>query len=579
MFIFKAAAVSLIAILLSSASSVRGEIVTIDGVAAGEVFRDLAVPNLDTQPPTGYLDLNLRQYLNSRNIQQRIFSVGWSNNPTLTNADMESIKNQIRAAYQRSREKNESFNIVAHSWGGVIAYRALRELGNEVKVDNLTTLGTPLGYVTTRTPQPCPGSLVPTEDCVSRYVSYRTKQNSGIRDMPRLQNVGEWRNHWSQGDPFSQPLPVQLGARNTRYRDVESVNMFGEHRAYYEWQSDNPQVRSRAESIFSEVASGIATADKTKIDSARGGPRPGQATACPSSQDVKELRELLAKLRAQVNSTQEALRRLNRSMQGDAAQRDEWERTVENAMESALERGKDMLMSGVVKGLQGRFEKQLEEADKEIRRAVDKLAGETDPNRREQLHAAIRLLDKERTDIREGLRVVKEGGRDIQENLDRIGSARSQLNYEEIARRSVDQAYSKAVELLQDEKVQRALKISKFSGQFATYAKSIVDSGYDITAEIVSWKRINQLNRNSEEYLFAVNRLSERMKSLVAKIKETEKKLVEAEQQITKECKEEQLVAKEKCPEVPVTESKDPLYQKWRKMVGKHLPVGKRFDC
>ena len=75
---------------------------------------------------------------------------------------------------------------------------------------------------------------------------------------------------------------------------------------------------------------------------------------------------------------------------------------------------------------------------------------------------------------------------------------------------------------LGDQGVQKALKIGGKYAAGAGYAQSIADSAYDVTAEIVSWKRINQLNRNSEEYLKAVGRLKDKMEEVVEKIKALE---------------------------------------------------------
>ncbi|MBI2978020.1 MAG: hypothetical protein HYY38_04170, partial [Rhodospirillales bacterium] len=51
---------------------------------------------------------------------------------------------------------------------------------------------------------------------------------------------------------------------------------------------------------------------------------------------------------------------------------------------------------------------------------------------------------------------------------------------------------------------------------------------YDIATEAVAWKRINQLNRNSNEYLWAVYALQKRIEKTVKKIQALEKALAGA---------------------------------------------------
>lgn len=83
---------------------------------------------------------------------------------------------------------------------------------------------------------------------------------------------------------------------------------------------------------------------------------------------------------------------------------------------------------------------------------------------------------------------------------------------------TLENAYSELTDALSNPKVQKALKIGGQYAKYSTYLKSIVDSSYNIVAEICAWQRINQMNRNSEEYLKAVEKLDGRMKEKVAEI-------------------------------------------------------------
>ena len=61
---------------------------------------------------------------------------------------VEDLKNVIKVFKASPKTKDEPINIVSHSFGTVIATRALGELQNErpdIKINSLTTMGSPLG--------------------------------------------------------------------------------------------------------------------------------------------------------------------------------------------------------------------------------------------------------------------------------------------------------------------------------------------------------------------------------------------------------------------------------------------------
>lgn len=143
------------------------------------------------------------------------------------------------------------------------------------------------------------------------------------------------------------------------------------------------------------------------------------------------------------------------------------------------------------------------------------------PGHRERLHAAIKLMNKQREEIKRAKNLVVNRLKDAKQIIDTVDYAGSNPGDME---KSLRGAYEIVKTTLGDPKVQKALKIGGKFAKGAGYAQSIVDSSYDITAEIVSWRRINQLNKNSDAYLNAVNRLKSKMETKMKKIHELEGK-------------------------------------------------------
>jgi hypothetical protein len=242
-------------------------------------------------------------------------------------------------------------------------------------------------------------------------------------------------------------------------------------------------------------------------------------TARQAEVNQQARQEAVGKLRAQVKGIQEALRRLDKSAQLDARERKQWENETEQAFQNAWNRGQSMLIDETIGVIGKGLDLQLKDANKEIQKAVEKLAGETDPARRKRLHAAIKLLGKQRDEVQRAQQTVYQRLKEAKQISDTDDWAQSKSGDMEKSLRGV---YDIVKMTLGDQGVQKALKIGGKYAAGAGYAQSIADSAYDVTAEVVSWKRINQLNRNSEEYLKAVGRLKNKMEEVVEKIKALE---------------------------------------------------------
>ncbi|MBI3072128.1 MAG: hypothetical protein HYY84_08405 [Deltaproteobacteria bacterium] len=243
------------------------------------------------------------------------------------------------------------------------------------------------------------------------------------------------------------------------------------------------------------------------------------AEAARRAPSVDERRAAIKKLKGQVAGLQAALRRLNRSMLSDAVQRAEWEKATDEAMKNAWDRGKGMVVDEGLGFLGRRLETQLASANQEIQRAVTVLSGEKDPARRERLHAAVRLLGQQRDEVKRAQRLVVDRLADAKKVADAVDYGTSNPGDLE---KSLKGVFSIVTTTLGDAKVQKALKVGGGYAAGAGYAQSIVESSLDITTEIVAWRRINQLNRNSDAYLRAVNRMKQKMEKTVKKIEALE---------------------------------------------------------
>ncbi len=142
--------------------------------------------------------------------------VQWSGEYRNTHLEIGSVKKQLRNLVQLSQTRGQPLVVVGHSWGSVLAYRAILELGREgnIGADAITvlvTMGSPLN------------------------------SQNGISDLPVrdyggwegpesiAQYVGSWRNYWISQDNISGPIPNKEENPPTRFWFFR-INA---HSAYY----------------------------------------------------------------------------------------------------------------------------------------------------------------------------------------------------------------------------------------------------------------------------------------------------------------------------------------------------------
>lgn len=205
--------------------------------------------------------------------------------------------------------------------------------------------------------------------------------------------------------------------------------------------------------------------------------------------EITSLRQDLCRIQSQ-------LRRFNATIQADQAQRGEWEKTVDDAYTSALNRAKAKLA-----GFSADF------PEEKLRERLDTLS---DPAERVKVRHALKMVQH----LKEAYRVkdfsawaANEGyGRD--EIIEGIGQIVEIIGVEDKIKAYLSKRWGLA----------RVMA-------FQEAASDLVTSAYDVTAEVVAWQRLAQLNRNSDAFLAAVGKISTHQRHVLAQIHEREMRL------------------------------------------------------
>ena len=191
-----------------------------------------------------------------------------------------------------------------------------------------------------------------------------------------------------------------------------------------------------------------------------------------------------AVIQREVVGIQKALKELNKSMNLDAAQREEWEQDSAHASRDAW-----ILAGSTTLDLIGdHIDAQIQDADAELK---------LKPTNREQLGNALKTLD--RKDKLEKLHSAVEAAQKSYENSDLLVHA--------------DEQSDNKIELL--EGIWSKYEATGASPLWAHWLKTDLDAGYLVAVQAASVLRLADLNRNSKQYLAAVKVLRTRMEVLV----------------------------------------------------------------
>ncbi len=208
------------------------------------------------------------------------------------------------------------------------------------------------------------------------------------------------------------------------------------------------------------------------------------------------LRGEITQLRTELCRIQTQLRRFNATIQMDQDQRAEWEKVTNDAYESALKRAQE------------KFEEFSVDFPGDILK--EKLETVTDPAERAKIERALRLVDR----FKDAYTT-----RDFSEWAAK----------EEFTREEVIEGIKQIVEICEVEERIKDYLGKKWGLQRAiAYYEAgddLLTSAYDVTAEVVAWRRLQQLNRNSDGFLKATEASGRRLRELIAAIHEREVRL------------------------------------------------------
>jgi hypothetical protein len=177
-------------------------IIAVDGLAIREIGPlgvELFKPIMGKEP-NKYLGGSLMVSTGINAMKAEIKPYTWKRDPAFTDTQVQDLKENIIQAYEVAKNDCRPLVIVAHSWGSVLAYKALIELAEEeeVKVDSFITMGSPLDLKSR-----------PVPDLVKTFMMIE-KIKEGLPDVKeKPKNVRcDWINLWAERDYFSNKIIV-----------------------------------------------------------------------------------------------------------------------------------------------------------------------------------------------------------------------------------------------------------------------------------------------------------------------------------------------------------------------------------
>lgn len=240
-------------------------IVAVDGLSIMEIGPEIGIfqRELSTLPkrlglykePGDYLGKALREAPDIKNMSAIVQSNTWSRDPGDSRTEIDRLKVYLSATYKQTQKKNSPLIIIAHSWGTVLSYAALHELGNEVKIDCFITMGSPLN----------PRVGVGLRELVLALLQLETIKEGLpkgllLGNISKLQNVtGKWINLWAKGDTFSNE--ITSANENIQIDKDQGLRVIGEpelglakwHAEYYK----NPAILSQISKFLIALRAGV----------------------------------------------------------------------------------------------------------------------------------------------------------------------------------------------------------------------------------------------------------------------------------------------------------------------------------
>lgn len=192
----------------------RPYLLTIDGIDFTLIPETQAVPIDSASVPTSYL---MRALKPEWEFIYDWHHLPWSGSYSDISKNITRVKSHIHRLHQAASRENRFFVVAAHSWGGVLAYRAISELYKEKSIpvgaiDVLVTMGCPLN-----------AQYAEMKNIAANYGRW-----SGAQAL--TEPVRAWLNYWILEDDFSGAVP---GITNTQLPYDYGMEVFP-HNAYHQ---------------------------------------------------------------------------------------------------------------------------------------------------------------------------------------------------------------------------------------------------------------------------------------------------------------------------------------------------------
>ena len=196
------------------AASAQPYLLTIDGIDFTLIPEAEAIPVDKASVPSSYLRTALKP---EWDFAHDWHHVPWSGTYADISKNVTRVKSNIYRIYQTASRENRYLVVATHSWGGVLAYRAIFELYEERKIpvgaiDVLITMGSPLN--------------AQYADMKNVAANYGRWSGSQVLTEP----VKAWLNYWIEEDDFSGSIS---GITNTELPYTYEMEVFP-HNAYHQ---------------------------------------------------------------------------------------------------------------------------------------------------------------------------------------------------------------------------------------------------------------------------------------------------------------------------------------------------------
>jgi hypothetical protein len=251
---------------------------------------------------------------------------------------------------------------------------------------------------------------------------------------------------------------------------------------------------------------------------APGGPIAASAPLNAAAGEAPAPRPSIPELCSRLSATQDALRRLMETQKMQNENREEWEKTVNVASDDALKRGLDMTREAMGGAFQDSVKNLIKRDDAEIERLYRDISSEKDPLKVGTMQKHWQELDVKKAGLKDALQRSEK----YYKHLDELAGERDLRDWIKESNNDLpsfmDGVRQLADHLLDDNTVKGALHLSPDGADYIKYSASIIDSGYDIYSEWLASDQIKQLNRNTDQYLRAVDALHTQIRKTVTQL-------------------------------------------------------------